>query len=486
MSRSISVATAMLSWATVAALALVAGCPAQRGARNAAGSPNADGSAADGPAPTGSPGDGNVPTSCGPLLEVPDPLSGENPTYKISSVRVPAPGSSVTDAAFGTAQTRVVQTVGLRHEYSRHDPFNQDQSLILLLSIPDGQWRIYRTTGLPYDQPGNLVRTADLDEPRWDPNDRTLLWGVQGFRLVTLNVQTGGATVIKDFAADPIIAPLLAANPDIYRITMKDEGEPSIDHRYWAFILQGTQQDYRPRYVFCWDRQDDRILGIRQVSASEADIDWVGMSPLGNWVLIGGSELNSGNLAGLVMADRELTTFHRIDYATAHADVGLDTDGNEVVVMQNIRTDYIDLIPLSPETLPILEPGGSYAGTNRVPLVRLYYADSPIGLRSGVHISCNRAGYCVVSTHIEPGAPEQNWLDRTIVLVRLDRQNPRAYYLAKVYGTTAAYWEETHATITRDGSRVLFATNWGQDVGQEHVWDMELRTPTGWFDAPHN
>lgn len=466
----------MLALPAVLALGLIGGCPPRVGSQDS----NGDSSAVD-----HSDTDGNSPSDGGLIVEVPDPLSADNPSYKLPAHAVPAPGESVADVPFSTMQTRVTQTAGLRHEYSRHDPFNRDQSLILLLYVPDGEWRIYRTQSVPYDQPGNLVRTTDLEEPRWDPNDANLVWGVQGFRILTLNVQTGDTATVTDFAADATIAPILAANPDLYRITMKDEGETSTDKRYWAFILQGSQDDYRARYVFCWDRQTDQVLGLHTVSASQSDIDWVGMSPLGTWVLIGGSDANAGDLAGLVMANRELTTFHRLDFATAHADVGLDSDGNEVIVMQNVRTDYIDLIPLSADTKPILEPGGSYTGTNRIPLVRLFYAsESPIGLRSGVHISCNVPGYCVVSTHIEPGAPEQNWLDRSIVVVRLDREAPRAYYLAKVYGTTGAYWEETHATITQNGSRVLWATNWSQDVGQEQVWDMELRMPAGWFNAP--
>lgn len=46
-----------------------------------------------------------------------------------------------------------------------------------------------------------------------------------------------------------------------------------------------------------------------------------------------------GNLVGLTVADRGLSGFHRIDYTTAHADVGLDMGGNEVVVMQDCWTD---------------------------------------------------------------------------------------------------------------------------------------------------
>lgn len=426
-----------------------------------------------------------------PFVEVPDPLSGDNPTYKTTSVPVPAAGQSVTDTVFGTTmygatQTRVVQTESLRHEYSRFDPFNHDQSMILLTFFPAGEWRVYRTQTIPYDQSGNLVRTLDLAEPRWDPVDANLIWGLAAFRIVTVNVQTGDTTTIKDFAQDPAILPIITANPDLQGITTQYEGESSTDKRFWAFIMQGSNENYRPRYIFTWDRQADHVLGVYTIAMNQSDIDWVGMSPKGTWVLIGGSEANAGNLQGLVMANRELTQFHRIDFATAHSDVGLDSQGNEVIVMQNIRTDYIDMIPLDLNTQPILEVNGSYQGTNRTPLVRLFYdSESAVGLNSGVHISCNVPGFCVVSTYIEPGLPEQNWLDRKIILVKLDASHPRAYYLAQVYGTRGQYWEETHASITNDGAKVVWATNWNQNVGQqpERVWDMQLNMPAGWINA---
>ncbi len=205
------------------------------------------------------------------------------------------------------------------------------------------------------------------------------------------------------------------------------------------------------------------------------------MSPLGNYVLIGGDWDNGGNLTGLTMANRELTQFHRLDYTTAHAHVGLDAHGNEVIVMQNNRTDYIDPIPIDWTTRPILEPGGGYDGTNRVPLIYLYYDHhSPIRFQSGVHISCNHPGYAVVSTETPLGAPEQNGLDRKITLVRLDPAAPRVFYLAKIYGTTGSNWEETQATISNDGSKIVWATNWNQNVGQERVWILQLHMPPGW------
>jgi hypothetical protein len=417
------------------------------------------------------------------LVPVPNPLSEDNPRFPLAPTDAPEPGGSARDDRIGATQTRVVAAESLRHEYARHDPFNRDCSKILLLSIAEGRWIVYRTTAAPYDQPGNIVRSLDAEEPRWDLNDPNVLFATRGFRIFRINAETGESTVVKDFQADPVVGPILQSEPDLYRITMKDEGEASRDRRYWAFIVQGVNEDYRARYLLVWDRHIDQVLGLRRLAVDESRIDWVGMSPRGNWVLVGAEHDNGGELAGFVMADLSLKRFYPLHYSTGHADVGLDCDGNEVVVMQNAQTDYIDLIPLDPSTRPIA-PGGGYEGTGHVPLVRLFYSsDSPIGFNSGVHVSCNHPGWCVVSTHIEPGVPEKNWLDRSIILVALDRARPRTYYVAKVYGACQSYWEETHAAISRDGSRVVWATNWGRRVGEDKVWLMELKLPTGWSVA---
>jgi hypothetical protein len=418
------------------------------------------------------------------FIEVADPLSGVNPTYDLTAPAVPLSGIVIADTDFGTTQMRAISGERLRHEYSRLDPFNADRSKILLMEISQGEWRVYNAQQVPYDQTGGLITTLNLEEPRWDPTNPELIWGIRGFHLMTIHIGTNQETLIKDFSADETIGPLVAAQPDLYRITMQDEGEPSTDKRYWAFLIQGSNEEYRCRYLFTWDRQLNRVPGLYPLSAAESIIDWVGMSPKGTWVLVGADWDNAGNLSGLVMANKELTTFHQLDYATGHADVGLDSNGNEVIVMQGVRTDYVDLIPLSTATTPITDSGGSYTGTNRTPLMRLYYAaDSASGLNSGVHISCNFPGYCVVSTYIEPGLAARNWLDRQIVLVRLDPAHPRVFYLAKVYGTRGAYWEETQAAITNDGARVVWATNWNQHVGEDRVWLMQLDMPTGWSTA---
>lgn len=93
---------------------------------------------------------------------------------------------------------------------------------------------MYRTHPLPFDDAGNFVRTVDFEEPRWDPQNTNLLWGLREFRIETLDVATGETNAIKDFRYDPRIGPLLRSAPDLYRITTKDEGESSRDKRVWA------------------------------------------------------------------------------------------------------------------------------------------------------------------------------------------------------------------------------------------------------------
>lgn len=53
------------------------------------------------------------------------------------------------------------------------------------------------------------------------------------------------------------------------------------------------------------------------------------------------------------------------------------------------------------------------------------------------------------------------------MLVRLDAEEPRAFYLSKTYNTTGAYREETQAAMSNDGSRAVWACNRNRHPGSE-------------------
>ena len=150
---------------------------------------------------------GSDETAATQLVRVPDPLQGENPLYELTPRRIPEPGDAFRDSSFGSRLMRVTRQPGLRHEYARFDPFNLDQSMIVLVWPPAGDYRIYRTRSVPYDSPLNLVATLDLEEPRWDRQDPNVIWGLRDFRILIRDVSSGKTTVIKDFARDPVIGP---------------------------------------------------------------------------------------------------------------------------------------------------------------------------------------------------------------------------------------------------------------------------------------
>jgi hypothetical protein len=76
------------------------------------------------------------------LVKVPDPLSGDNPRYPEQRISVPSSGGQVCDSSLGTCSIRVTEAVNVRHEYSRFDPFNADQSLVMLLQLNEGSFAV--------------------------------------------------------------------------------------------------------------------------------------------------------------------------------------------------------------------------------------------------------------------------------------------------------------------------------------------------------
>jgi hypothetical protein len=167
---------------------------------------------------------------------VPDPLSGSNPVYPLISRALPAPGKSFFDPQFGKVLTRAVKGVGVRHEYSRFDPFNMNHSMIILPNLtPGGEWMAYRTNGQYYNKASSLIRRLHaIQKPRWDGKSPNLNWALRRFSIIKINVKTVGEVVVKDFKKDGTVGPIIQAESDLFRVTTKEEREASLDKRFWA------------------------------------------------------------------------------------------------------------------------------------------------------------------------------------------------------------------------------------------------------------
>ena len=154
-------------------------------------------------------GAGNVETSAGVSITVNNVVGTVTAVYppniQYSPISVPnlaRPGYLVpiTDPASGATITRITDAAAfgasnVRHGYSRREPWNSNQTLILLdgVEIP----KLWILDARTYKIFGTVPRLADI---RWSHTDPNKLYGVSGNRFVAINASTGTMTTVHTFS----------------------------------------------------------------------------------------------------------------------------------------------------------------------------------------------------------------------------------------------------------------------------------------------
>jgi len=395
--------------------------------------------------------------------------------YPMPSLSEPTPRQWFADPTFGTCLVRVTDqandlspddtSAGLVNEYSRVQSFNADGSRLLAHGT-EGTWYLYDAqTLLPL---GELPLGV---EPRWDADDPGVLYYSDETRLMSYDVRTGEQTEVHDFAAD-------FPGQNLVTVWTRYEGSPSRDRRCWG--LMAEDEEWNTVAFVVYDRQTDQVTirDMRGVPGIEEDVDHVTMSPLGTYFLASfdhycehGHLGDGAHPCGLMVYDRDLTNGRSLLRIIGHYDPALDVQGNEVVIYQDIDTDYISMLDLATGAV--------------IPLWEIDFGHTAIGLHfSG--LAFDRPGWAVVSTH-DDDAATHTWMDDQVFAVELkpdgrvvrlahthslvDESQPSEYY----------YWAEPHASVNHDFTRILFSTNWGRfDTGEVEMFMIAL--PPGWPD----
>ena len=395
--------------------------------------------------------------------------------YPVPDIPEPAPRQWFTDPTFGTCMVRVTDRAndlspgdpspGLANEYARVQSFNADGSRLLLYGT-EGTWYLYDAqTLLPLDQLPLEI------EPRWDANDPDVLYYSDETRLMSLNVRTGEQTVIRDFVDD-------LPGQNLAAVWTRYEGSPSRDRRYWG--LMAEDEDWIPVAFLVYDRETEQVTvrDIRGVPGVKEDIDHVTISPLGTYFLASfdfscreGKLGDDAHPCGLMVYDRDLINGRSLLRVIGHYDPALDARGREVIVYQDIDTDYISMLDLETGTV--------------TPLWEIDFSHTAIGLHfSG--LAYDRPGWALVSTHDDQVAT-YTWMDDQVFAVELkaggrvvrlahthslvDESQPSEYY----------YWAEPHASVNPDFTRVVFTTNWGRfDTAEVEMFMIAL--PPDWTE----
>lgn len=359
-----------------------------------------------------------------------------------------------------------------RNDYSRRQPFNADDSLVLV-NARNGYWHIYDSETLEHVRRLNLG--GGSVEPHWHPHDPDILYVLPnngGMRLMTYNVRTDERRTVADFSADIPIATHPEADhirdlwPQAARLLTRSEGSPSMDARFWAFQVETA--DFKPLGMITYDLARNRILGAYDFITDGGGIgrpDHLSMSPLGRHVVVSwnGTQLDCPGRWRLGTRDRPcgLMAFSP-DFRKAtglavrgpHSDIALKRNGDEVVVISNYVSGKLEMISLEDGSV--------------TPLWDIYDGRSS----AAMHISgkaYDKPGWVLVSTYASRrGRP---WYADRIMAVELTA-SPRIVNLASTFNAGNSYFSEPHAAVNRDFSRIIYNTNWGS--GRESDVDAHL------------
>ncbi len=383
----------------------------------------------------------------------------------------PAIGQPYVDPVFGTIITRLTDAAAQRAEgfvcyYPKLDPFNADETKILIYRR-GGQWFIYSRENQALKRAP--VKNSQTDaQPRWHPTLPNILFWFDANKIMQHDFASGRTTIIHVFSTYQFV-------------TNFDEGNYSADGRYVALAGKNWPWQTGLQEFFVFDL-DERLLLGRPMPATGRTVDWLSISPFGNYVVVlVGSPHGAGQWQGVDVyraPEMELLPHAYYPYSD-HADLGIDGEGNEVYVTDNAEEAY-------PDRLRHLEKYRLEDGV-KTDLLGCAWGLSRL-------VSCRNLavpGWAIVSTYSSPKhlAEEKVYpFDDEIFAVKMDGSHAvkriahhRSQRFAVGDYSYNNYWDQPNAVISRSGNYILFSSNWRELGAPQDVYLIDLREQEGWI-----
>ncbi len=324
----------------------------------------------------------------------------------------PAYLSAVLDPALGTWTTRISNTTGVRHAYSRTSAWNSDGSRILLGFSYPGRMLDGRTFR-------DLGSFAQISGAIWSNTDPNKLFGVDaqgnGNRLYSQNATTGALTVIASFGGYGFV-------------TIGDsEGGVSDDDRY--IVLLGYPSS-GAKHIIVYDLIARSIVAD---SVAPGGTDNAQISRKGNYVIVVGP--------GTRRYTRTLTSYLQLEPYGNHGDNALDASGNEIYVTNNAPGVKSFRLSDGASTL-LLGSGTAFE----------------YGHTSGRNI--HRPGWVYLTVYdnsVTAGRPGRD----QVVAVKTDGSGTVEVFAFTHHTDTSTYSMQPHGVPSPDGRYVVFASEWG-------------------------
>ena len=391
------------------------------------------------------------------------------------AISKPSVGVPYSDPVFGASVVRLTDAVtagkaGIIPTYSKRQAWNSDESL-LMLQTGNGEYQVYN--GSTY----SFIRQLDSavvggEDMFWHPTDPSLIYYILDNVLYSYNVNTLTQTALHTFEAYTFAGTL-------------GEGNLSQDGRYLAMVGRDynsgnvTIKDY-----FIYDIVADKIITKEAFPTSPDPFDWISISPNGNYVVLDYADEITGRYHGVEVYDRNLNYLWQKPLGSGHSDLGVDADGNDVLVI------------------------GIYDSSSNINIFKKYRLSDgaettllTLEVDFDYHISCRnqqRPGWSFISTFDYVGRladkadnPALDWLpfEDEVFALKMDGSESverYAHHHSRRFSPTtydsdhSNYYAEPHATVSRNANRIIFGSNWRQNMATKSSVDtylIDLRFP---------
>ncbi len=364
---------------------------------------------------------------------------------------LPTVRETVSDPAFCTPLRRVSAASDQgdfeTHEYSQLQAFSADNAYVLLLD-GDAGYAVRRVDDLSAVEG---LETWTWNAARWYPPQPHTLLHFDSNEDTTLRVQL---TNVDDLTTETIFT----FPAEYERVIVNASSDELADDGSW---LGGIANRGDGEWViFAFDIAN-RTLGaqlpISDLYATDCapdpewgavTPDWVGVSPLGNYLVVQWTRDGTTRCSGMETFDLQTGAFvGRVYDGHQHGDLGVRPDGTEFFMTFEIYH------PSGLEALGIRDLPGNATVSEPEYVQTLDWV--------GEHISCQGPpGVCLITT---TAWPDDGWsaLEGEIFLQYTDGRVQR---LVQHHSTSCGYWVQPRASLSTDGRYVIFASDWGRGI----------------------
>ncbi len=380
----------------------------------------------------------------------------------------PATGVPIVVPIFGGTMVRITDSKqlgmqGVFPEYSKRQAWNADESRFLLRN-GDGDALLFDAKTRVLDK--KLLGIGG-DDVFWHPSEpQTIIYSAD-HAINRISTAGGEPTTLLSF-------------PEYAFVSTRGEGNLSADGRRHAVVGQTyndrTGEVGMAEYLLL-DLSNQTVLARLKPAIKVENFDWISVSPSGKFVVVDYADDTDERWHGLEVYDENFQLVWRKPLGAGHSDLAVDTDGSDVLVMD-----------------------GYDAETNQTWIRKYRLADGTmthllwIAPLFDQHISCRnllRPGWCYISTfdYLERLTDSrESWLpyEDEIFALRLDGSGTTerlGHHYSRRYGPGASdsdlsqYFAEPHATVNRDGTQILFGSNWRQDIKSADSIDAYVLMP---------